>query len=81
MNNPTHLTPMIYDYTKSLETKIGKAVFDCLDREAIQEVVLYGDCFYFEHNHYHDRVPEKVYEWIKNYLRKQGYIYGYDLPY
>lgn len=75
----TYLTPMLYEHTKGLTTKIGKQVHEALNTESISEIVLYDNkYFYFEHNKYHDYVPESVYSWIINYLKKQGYIYGYQ---
>ena len=73
----------VYDYTEQLDSKIGKRVFNALDTESIADIILdetgvgYTGTFWFEHYTYHNRVAQSVYDWIINYLNKQGYKYIY----
>jgi len=60
------------------DTKIARKVFDTLDREAIADIILDNETYWFEHQQYHDYVTSDVYEWLKRYLNNKGYSYLYE---
>jgi hypothetical protein len=73
----------VYKYSQSKNSKIARQVYNTLDRESIADIILddtgvnYNQTFWFEHYTYHDNVSQSVYNWIINYLTKQGYRYLY----
>lgn len=77
MQNVKSIFDELYEQYKNSDTKIGKKVFDALDTESIANIIVDGDTFWFEHNMYHDRVAQAVYNHLINNLTKQGYKYLY----
>lgn len=70
----------LYNYYKEEKSKIGKRVFNVLNREGIAGIILDNNVFWFESYSIGNSCPKVVYEHIKNYLRKQGYTYLHDIP-
>lgn len=59
------------------DTKIARKVFDALDTESIQDIILDNNTFWFEHSTYHEYVTADVYRWLIKYLNNKGYNYLY----
>lgn len=82
----TSIYGMIYDELdakiKHLPKEYGKyqKVFDALDREAIGDIILDGDVYWFEWAQYHDTVSDKTMALLKQYINQKGYRYMYDIP-
>ena len=77
---------MIYDELKAkiqhlpeYDTKIAKSVFDALDREAIADIILDGDVFWFESYTSGNDWTNEQHDWLKRYLEGNGYRYLYDI--
>jgi hypothetical protein len=69
----------LYEYYKEQKSKIAQKVFDVLNREGIAGIILDKNVFWFESYNRGNSCPLIVYEHIKQHLKKQGYIYLYDL--
>jgi len=69
----------VYNYYKNQNTKIGRKVFDVLDREGIAGIILNKNVFWFKFYSIGNSCPEVVYEHIKKHLQRQGYKYLYDI--
>lgn len=76
---------MIYDELKAktehlpkYNTKIAKSVFDALDREAIADIILDNNTFWFESYTTGNNCSNKQYEWLVKYLQNKGYKYLYE---
>ena len=76
---------MVYDELKSkiehlpkYNTKIAKSVFDKLDREAIGDIILDGNTFWFESYTTGNNWSNKEHEWLVKYLKNKGYRYLYE---
>lgn len=77
---------MIYNelkaYTEHLpeyNTKIAKSVFNKLDSEAIADIILDGDTFWFEHSTYEKGLNNKEHIWLVKFINKHGYKYLYGV--
>lgn len=51
--------------------------FDALDREAIGDIILDGETFWFEWSRYSDISESAIYQML-NYIKRKGYTYLYD---
>lgn len=70
----------LYEYTKKLDTKIGKKVFNYLDSEPFY-IVCSDDKYWFEYYNfnYPNYPTADVRRWIDRYLRKKGYTFLFDI--
>lgn len=77
---------MIYDeigakikHLPEYNTKIAKSVYDALDREAIADIILDGNIFWFESYNAGNNWNNAQHDWLVKYLRGKGYKYLYDM--
>ena len=77
---------MIYNELKAniehlpkYNTKIAKSVFNKLDTEAIYDIILDGDTFWFEPATYGQGLNHNEYKWLIKYLEQRGYKYLYSV--
>ena len=60
-------------------TKIAKSVLDVLDREAIADIILDGNTFWFESYNAGNNWSNAQHDWLVKYLRGKGYKYLHDM--
>jgi hypothetical protein len=66
------------EHLPKYNTKIAKSVFNKLDEEAIYDIILDGNTFWFEHATYEQGMSNKQYQWLIKYLEQKGYRYLYE---
>ena len=59
--------------------KIAKRIYTWLDRDNLGAIILDKGVFWFELVNSFSTMPNYVYEYLKRWGKKQGYIYLYDL--
>lgn len=72
----------IFEKLESATTKIGKKVYDVLNREGIAGIVAdtENNIFWFESYSEGNNCSKCVYEWLKKYIKREyGYVYLYDV--
>jgi len=66
------------EHLPKYNTKIAKSVFNKLDEEAIYDIILDGNTFWFEHATYGRGMSNAQYQWLIKYLEQKGYRYLYE---
>lgn len=75
----TYITPVVFEHARVNANKPAWArVYKTLNEERIQNIVLDGKTFWFEHNMVHEPVSDSVYETIKDFLKSKQLTYLYD---
>lgn len=67
------------EHIPKYNTKIAKSVFNKLDAEAIYDIILDGDTFWFEPATYEQGLNNNEYKWLIKYLEQHGYKYLYSV--
>ncbi len=77
---------MVYNELKSYiehlpkyNTKIAKQVWNKLDVEAIYDIILEDNIFWFEHATYEQGLNNQEHKWLVKYLENKGYKYLYKM--
>ncbi len=67
------------EHIPKYNTKIAKSVFNKLDCEAIYDIILDNDTFWFEPATYGQGLNNNEYKWLIKYLEQHGYKYLYSV--
>lgn len=68
----------LWDKVENSNTKIAKKVYNIMNNDTFS-VILDRDVFWFEKTYSEAYIPEYVYKYAKNFYRKMGYMYLYDI--
>ncbi len=66
------------EHLPKYNTKIAKSVFNKLDEEAIHDIILDNNTFWFEHATYETGLSNEQHKWLVKYLEQKGYKYLYN---
>ena len=71
---------ILYDFWRYVErqdTKIAKKVYDWLDKDNLASIIVSNDVYWLEFTTSRTVIPGYVFNYIKNWCKKQGYEYLY----
>jgi hypothetical protein len=63
------------EHLPDYRSDIAKSVWDALDREAIADIILDGNVFWFETHTYGEGLTDKQHEWLVKHIEQHGYKY------
>ena len=78
MNLSKNVTRDLWDYLKNDKSKIGKRVYEWMNRDNLREVIFDGEAWWFTMNGW-GFPPKYVFLYIKRWARKNGKTYLYEL--
>ena len=74
------ITIDFWEYVEKQNTKISKRVFNWLNEDNLDDLWLDGNVFYWDLTSPSiNTTPNFVYDYIKAWGKKQGFIYVFDL--
>lgn len=68
-----------WSYLEQQETKISKRILNWLNKDYIWSIVGYGGTWWFEMTNSNNEIPTYVFDYIKKYMKKQGYEYLWSI--
>lgn len=69
MNKEISIFSAIYNYTKTLKTKIGKEVQERFEYDDF-DVIVYNNVWYIQTQHSNISLNKNIYKWLKKYIKK-----------
>jgi len=78
MNYKT-LTQELWQHVENDKTKQGQKVYNVLNRDLLNDVILNGDVFWIETTSQIFSIPNYAYNYIIKWGEKLGYTYIYNL--
>jgi len=67
-----NILPRLWEYVESQDTKIAKRVYNAMNKDILNAVVLDGDVVWIEPT-YRGAVPDFVFDYVMSWAKRIGY--------